>query len=207
MYNNRFNKTDFKIVCLENRHYSSSRKIPGGQVLTGRRPWVNINPYQKEKGGHIYTRVIIRRILRTSPLLSVPWVWVQSLFRYFHLWVYIKISAELWMQNITMTKKPNHSINLIMYYPRLNLFNSSMQNFTKPNWNLCMEERLTIRKKLHDKHVMVMKNNSEIYGACWQKTSFHLFCLSFNHQKRLYLPSQSAPDPPGDPSSFHHPET
>ena len=53
----------------------------------------------------------------------------------------------------------------------------AMQTFTKPNYNLCMEERLMILKKLCDKHVMVMNKNSEIYGAFRHKTTFHQFCL------------------------------
>ena len=52
------------------------------------------------------------------------------------------------------------------------------KTFTKPNCNLCMEERLTILKKLHDKRVTIMNKNSEIYGACRHKTCFHRFCLS-----------------------------
>ena len=54
----------------------------------------------------------------------------------------------------------------------------AMEMFTKPNCNICMEERLTILKKLCDKYVMVMNNNSEIYGACRHKTTFRRFCLS-----------------------------
>ena len=54
----------------------------------------------------------------------------------------------------------------------------AMKTFTKPHCNLCMEERLIILKKQHDKRVTIMNNNSEIYGACWQKTCFHIFCLS-----------------------------
>ena len=53
-----------------------------------------------------------------------------------------------------------------------------MKTFTKPNCNLCMEERLTILKKLRDKRVTIMNKNSEIYGACRHKTCFHIFCLS-----------------------------
>ena len=47
-----------------------------------------------------------------------------------------------------------------------------MKKITKPNYNLCMEERLMILKKLRDKCVTVMTNYSEIYGACRQKTTF-----------------------------------
>ena len=51
----------------------------------------------------------------------------------------------------------------------------AMKIFTKPNCNLCMEERLTILKKLRDKRVTIINKNSEIYGACQHKTCFHRF--------------------------------
>ena len=54
----------------------------------------------------------------------------------------------------------------------------AMKTYTKPNCNICMQERLTILKKLRDKHVTVMNKNSEIYGACRHKMTFHRFCLS-----------------------------
>ena len=54
----------------------------------------------------------------------------------------------------------------------------AMKTFTKPNFNLCMQECLTILKKLREKRVTVMNKNLEIYGACWHKTTFRLFCLS-----------------------------
>ena len=54
----------------------------------------------------------------------------------------------------------------------------AMKTFTKPNCNLCMEERLTILKNLRDKRVTFMSKNSDIYGACRQKTTFRRFCLS-----------------------------
>ena len=44
-----------------------------------------------------------------------------------------------------------------------------------------MKECLTIPKKLRDKRVTIMKNNSEIYGACRHKTTFHQFCISINY--------------------------
>ena len=53
-----------------------------------------------------------------------------------------------------------------------------MKTFTKPNCNICMQERLNILKKLRDKHVTVMNKISEIYGACRHKTTFHQFFLS-----------------------------
>ena len=53
----------------------------------------------------------------------------------------------------------------------------AIKTVSKPNCNLCMEERISILKKLRDKHVMVMYNNLKIYGACWQKTTFGQFCL------------------------------
>ena len=53
-----------------------------------------------------------------------------------------------------------------------------MKTFTKPNCNICMEERLTILKKLRYKRVTIMNKKLEIYGACRHKTCFHIFCLS-----------------------------
>ena len=45
--------------------------------------------------------------------------------------------------------------------------------FTKNNCNLCMKERLRVLKNIHDKQVAVMNKNSEIYGACRHKMTFH----------------------------------
>ena len=50
----------------------------------------------------------------------------------------------------------------------------AMKTFTKPNCNLCMEERLKILKKIRDKRVTVMNKNLEIYGACRHGTPFPL---------------------------------
>ena len=52
-----------------------------------------------------------------------------------------------------------------------------MKTFTKPNYNLCMEECLTILKKRRDKRVTIMNKYSETYGACRNKTCFHRYCL------------------------------
>ena len=41
----------------------------------------------------------------------------------------------------------------------------AMETLTKNNCNLCMEECLTILKKLHEKCVTIIENNLEIYGA------------------------------------------
>ena len=54
----------------------------------------------------------------------------------------------------------------------------AMKKVMQPNCNLCMQECLTILKKLRDKRVTVMNKNSEIYGACQHNTTFHRFCLS-----------------------------
>ena len=53
-----------------------------------------------------------------------------------------------------------------------------MKIFTKPNCNLCMEERSIILKKLRENRVILMNKNSEIYGACRNKTTFHRFFLN-----------------------------
>ena len=57
----------------------------------------------------------------------------------------------------------------------------AMKIFIKPNCNLCMEERLTILKKLRDKCVTVMNKNSEIYGSFRHRTTFRQFFLSTNY--------------------------
>ena len=54
----------------------------------------------------------------------------------------------------------------------------AMKTFTKQNFNLCMEEHLTIFKRLRDKRVTIMNKNLEIYGACRHKTTIHQFFLS-----------------------------
>ena len=54
----------------------------------------------------------------------------------------------------------------------------AMKKITKPNYNLYMEERLTILKNLRDKRVTIMNKNSEIYWALRHKTTFHRFILS-----------------------------
>ena len=53
----------------------------------------------------------------------------------------------------------------------------AMKKSTRPNCNLCMEERLRILKNIREKCVTIMNMNSETYGACRQKTTFHRFCL------------------------------
>ena len=53
-----------------------------------------------------------------------------------------------------------------------------METSTKPNCNICMQERLTILKKIRDKRVIVMNKNLKIYGACWHKTTFRWFFQS-----------------------------
>ena len=50
--------------------------------------------------------------------------------------------------------------------------------FTKPNYNLCMEERLTIPKKIRDKNVTLMNKNVERYRDFRHKITFHKFFLS-----------------------------
>ena len=55
---------------------------------------------------------------------------------------------------------------------------STMKTFTKPNCNLCLEERLIILKKMCEKRVTAMNNNLYMYGALWNKTTFHILFLS-----------------------------
>ena len=51
----------------------------------------------------------------------------------------------------------------------------AMKKFTKPNCNLCMDERLIILENIRDKRVTIMNKNSDIYGACRHKTNFRQF--------------------------------
>ena len=53
-----------------------------------------------------------------------------------------------------------------------------MKTLTKPDCGLCIKERLIILKNLCGKHVTVMHNNSDMYGAFRHKTTFCRFCLS-----------------------------
>ena len=70
-----------------------------------------------------------------------------------------------------------------MMFKVVNQLNSigTMKTFTKPNWNLCMDERLMILKILRDKCIKIMNKNSEIYGACWNKTDIHQLFLSTDY--------------------------
>ena len=54
----------------------------------------------------------------------------------------------------------------------------AMKTFMKPNCNLCIRERVTILKKLHEKRATVMNKNSETYGDCRHKTNLRQFFLS-----------------------------
>ena len=45
----------------------------------------------------------------------------------------------------------------------------TMKTFTKPNCNLCIQERLTILKNLRDKHVTVMEKNRIFMGPAGTK--------------------------------------
>ena len=56
----------------------------------------------------------------------------------------------------------------------------TMKKIAKSNCNLFMEMCLTILKKLREKCATVMNKDLEIYGACRNKTTFHLFCLITN---------------------------
>ena len=49
----------------------------------------------------------------------------------------------------------------------------AMKTFTKPNCNLCKEERLKILKKLRYKRVTIMNKSSEIYGAYRHKMTIN----------------------------------
>ena len=53
-----------------------------------------------------------------------------------------------------------------------------MKTFTKPNFNLFMEERLTIPIKLREKRAMFIIRNSGIYGSWRHKKTFRKIFLS-----------------------------
>ena len=60
------------------------------------------------------------------------------------------------------TTTPRTDLRNYMTFKVVKQLNSivAMKTFTKPNCNLCMEERLTILKKLRDKRVTIMNKNS-----------------------------------------------
>ena len=76
--------------------------------------------------------------------------------------------------NSTMSRIYQCKYTTFKLVKQINLI-GAMKTFTKPNCNLCMEERLTTIKNVHDKCVTIMNKNSEIYGACQHKTTFHSF--------------------------------
>ena len=51
----------------------------------------------------------------------------------------------------------------------------AIKSFTQLNFNLCMEKRLTILKKLCDKNVTPMNKKLEIYSDGKHKMNFHQF--------------------------------
>ena len=87
--------------------------------------------------------------------------------------------AAHFVQHVISTT-PRRELGQCMTFNELKQLNSisAMKKITKPNGNLCMQERLTILKMIHDKRVTVMNKNSEIYGTFRHKTCFHRFFLS-----------------------------
>ena len=79
--------------------------------------------------------------------------------------------------NSTTSCTDLHKYMLLKVLKQLNPI-GAMENFTKPNCNLCMKKHLTILKNLCDECVTIMNNNLEIYGACRHKTTYHWFFLS-----------------------------
>ena len=76
--------------------------------------------------------------------------------------------------NSTTSRTELHKGMTFKVLKQLNLI-GAMKTFTKPDCNLCMQERLTILKMIRDKRVTVMNKNSDIYGACRHKTCFNRF--------------------------------
>ena len=87
--------------------------------------------------------------------------------------------AAHFVQHFNNTTSRTH-LRKCMTFKVVNQLNpiGAIKIFTKPNCNLCIQERLMILNKLSDKRVTVMNKNSDIYGACRHKTTFHRFCLS-----------------------------
>ena len=78
--------------------------------------------------------------------------------------------------NITTSRTELRKCMMFKVLKQLNPI-GAMKTFTKPNCNLCMQERLTTLKMIRDKCVTVMNKNLEIYGACRHMTCFHQFFL------------------------------
>ena len=87
-----------------------------------------------------------------------------------------KLFAAHFQQHFNSTTSHTDLRNYMTFkvVKQLNLI-GTMKTFTKTNCSLCMEERLTILKKLCEKRVTVMIKKLEIYGACQYKTAFRLF--------------------------------
>ena len=79
--------------------------------------------------------------------------------------------------NATTTYTDLHKYMTFKVLKMINLI-GSIKKLTKPNFKLCIEERLTILKKLRDKHVTIVNKNLEMYEACRDKTTFYRFFLS-----------------------------
>ena len=77
---------------------------------------------------------------------------------------------------VTTARIDLHKYKTFKLVNELNLI-GAMKTFTKPNFNIFAEERLTIIKNIRDKCVTIMNNNLEIYGACRHKTTFYQFSL------------------------------
>ena len=87
--------------------------------------------------------------------------------------------APYYVQHFNNTTSRTY-LRICMTFKVIKQLNSigPMKTFTNPNCNLCMQEDLTIPKKLRNKRVTVMNKNLEIYGSCWHKMTFHRSCLS-----------------------------
>ena len=54
----------------------------------------------------------------------------------------------------------------------------AMDLFTKPECYLCMDKHLMIIKYLHNRKFTLINKYLQIYGACWNKTTFRRFLVS-----------------------------
>ena len=86
-------------------------------------------------------------------------------------------SFAVYFEQYFNTTTPRTDLRKYMMFKVVKQVNqiSAMKTSTKPNCNLCMQERLTILKKICDKRVTTMNKKSDIFGACRHKTTFCRF--------------------------------
>ena len=68
-------------------------------------------------------------------------------------------------------------LNMCMGFKLVKHINNigEMKTFTKPNFSLCIDKRLTVLKNIRGKCVIIMNKNLDIYKACRNNKNFHRF--------------------------------